>query len=363
MSTENSDSEDDDQGHATGLPENLELQRTRMVVGKEINYHVNTVTSAMAYMSVGVDNSWNHDKWAERFDIKMTHVGEEHVEFELINVDPAIVNSLRRILIAEVPSVAIENVFFIDYDCVIPEEVLSHRLGLVPLMIDPEQLSYRTEEGSADETNTVIFKLHVKCEQMSDGRLANEKVFSTDLRWLPSGSEYPAETATTFASPQPAELQAQPAPGDAILLAKLRKGQYIELEAHAVKGVGGDHAKFSPVATAWHRLYPEVVVLKPVPKDVATELADHIPQIFSVRSKAGSKGHLKVKSIRQNEFYEAKVRDTANAKKFQDYIQLRKRKEHHIFTIESSGSIPAPRLFQHALALLRDKCENLKAML
>lgn len=34
--------------------------------------------------------------------------------------------------------------------------------------------------------------------------------------------------------------------------------QEIELEAHAVKGVGKTHAKWSPVATAWYRMLPEV---------------------------------------------------------------------------------------------------------
>ena len=32
-----------------------------------------------------------------------------------------------------------------------------------------------------------------------------------------------------------------------IVLAKLRPGQAVEMEMHAVKGVGKDHAKFSPV--------------------------------------------------------------------------------------------------------------------
>lgn len=34
--------------------------------------------------------------------------------------------------------------------------------------------------------------------------------------------------------------------------------QSIELEAHAVKGMGKTHAKWSPVATAWYRMLPEV---------------------------------------------------------------------------------------------------------
>jgi len=40
--------------------------------------------------------------------------------------------------------------------------------------------------------------------------------------------------------------------------------QCIQLEAHAVKGTGREHTKWSPVATAWYRLQPEVVLLQPV---------------------------------------------------------------------------------------------------
>ena len=35
-------------------------------------------------------------------------------------------------------------------------------------------------------------------------------------------------------------------------------GQRIALEAHARKGVGKDHTKFSPVATASYRLLPGI---------------------------------------------------------------------------------------------------------
>lgn len=45
--------------------------------------------------------------------------------------------------------------------------------------------------------------------------------------------------------------------------------QCIQLEAHAIKGVGREHAKWSPVATAWYRLQPEVVLLQPVTGEAA----------------------------------------------------------------------------------------------
>lgn len=41
------------------------------------------------------------------------------MEFDMIGVDPAIANALRRILIAEVPTVAIEHVFMINNTSII----------------------------------------------------------------------------------------------------------------------------------------------------------------------------------------------------------------------------------------------------
>ena len=123
-------------------------------------------------MSVGYDNAWNFAKWSGDFDIKVTRSETDLLEFEMIGVDPAIVNALRRILIAEVPTVAIEHVFVIDNTSEMAEEVLSHRLGLVPLNVDAEQLKARskgeTESGSdkPSEANTVVFKLCVDCKKV-----------------------------------------------------------------------------------------------------------------------------------------------------------------------------------------------------
>jgi DNA-directed RNA polymerase I and III subunit RPAC1 len=62
-------------------------------------------------------------------------------------------------------------------------------------------------------------------------------VYSGQLQWLPQGSELPDETRTVFSDSQEAVLPdgAGVVESD-ILLAKMRPGQCIELEAHAVKG-------------------------------------------------------------------------------------------------------------------------------
>ena len=60
--------------------------------------------------------------------------------FELIGVDAPIANALRRILLSEVPSVAIETVYVHNNTSIVQDEVLSHRMGLVPILVDPRRL-------------------------------------------------------------------------------------------------------------------------------------------------------------------------------------------------------------------------------
>jgi DNA-directed RNA polymerase alpha subunit len=57
-----------------------------------------------------------------------------------------VVNALRRIMTSEAPTMAIESVFVVNNTSVIQDEVLSHRLGLVPLKVDPRYFQYKVWE-------------------------------------------------------------------------------------------------------------------------------------------------------------------------------------------------------------------------
>ncbi len=63
-----------------------------------------TYTSANQYMALGVDNSWDLEQFKENFKIIVNRVEDDAIEFDMIGVDPAIANALRRILISEVPT-------------------------------------------------------------------------------------------------------------------------------------------------------------------------------------------------------------------------------------------------------------------
>jgi DNA-directed RNA polymerase I and III subunit RPAC1 len=63
--------------------------------------------------------------------------------FEVVGIDAPLANALRRIIIAEVPTVAIEDVFFENNTSIIQDEVLAHRLGLIPINADPRLFAFK----------------------------------------------------------------------------------------------------------------------------------------------------------------------------------------------------------------------------
>jgi len=55
------------------------------------------------------------------------------MRFILDNCDISLANALRRIMIAEVPTIAIHMVDVYENTSVLPDEYIVHRLGLLPL--------------------------------------------------------------------------------------------------------------------------------------------------------------------------------------------------------------------------------------
>ena len=78
-------------------------------------------------------------------------------QLDLVGVDASIANALRRILIAEVPALAIEHVYVWNNTSVIVDEVLAHRVGLVPLNVDPAAIDARDRQSPAHSSLLFFF--------------------------------------------------------------------------------------------------------------------------------------------------------------------------------------------------------------
>ena len=110
------------------------------------------------------DDSWSKKQFEKNFKIDMIKMSHDELEFDMVGVDASIANAFRRILLSEVPTMAIEKVFIYNNTSIIQDEVLAHRLGLIPIKADPRLFEYRQEgdnEGTAGDT--LEFQLKVRC--------------------------------------------------------------------------------------------------------------------------------------------------------------------------------------------------------
>jgi hypothetical protein len=86
--------------------------------------------------------------------------------------------------LTQVPTVAIEKVFFKDNTSVMQEEVMAHRFGLVPLAVDPEMMDMRGDSDAHTTRDTLVFRLDVTA---NDVGVTN--VLSGSLVWQPHGDQ------------------------------------------------------------------------------------------------------------------------------------------------------------------------------
>lgn len=145
----------------------------------------------------------------ENSDIEILKLDDEEIIFDLVGVEPPLANALRRIMIAEIPTMAIEKVNMWQNTSIIPDENLAHRMGLIPIKADPRLFSFHEknqnlgedEEEQYTEEDSLRFKLHVKCTKKDPNApmiinnthdenkfYNNPNVFSGQLKWVPVGN-------------------------------------------------------------------------------------------------------------------------------------------------------------------------------
>ncbi|CAI4224792.1 unnamed protein product [Auanema sp. JU1783] len=305
-------------------------------------------------------------------NIKIEIINEKRdgmdLEFDLMRVEAPIANALRRILIAEVPTMAFEKIYLYQNTSVIQDEVLCHRIGLLPLKIDPRLFEMPLEkviginekgvdcdeEPEPDPSKNLVFKFHVLCKRNKNApSTATEPVqlyhsssaYSKSFEWKPCG-----EQASLFESDPPRMVH------DNILVAKLRPGQEIEASCHVVKGIGRDHAKFSPVATASYRLLPTIRFLK----DFEDKDAERVRESFAAGVveivNKGGKNVAVVKDARSDTC----SRNIFRHEDLAPHVILGRKKNHFIFSVESTGALKSHELVTEACKVMENKCRSLK---
>ncbi len=78
--------------------------------------------------------------------IRILELSNYVIKFELLNTDLSVANSLRRIIIAEIPTMAIDLVEVKENTSALHDEFIAHRLGLIPLLsINADKFKFSEE--------------------------------------------------------------------------------------------------------------------------------------------------------------------------------------------------------------------------
>ena len=136
-------------------------------------------------------------------------------------------NSLRRLAISEVPTLAIDDVVMLENSSVMHDEAVAHRLGLIPLRTDPGR-----------------FVMPHECDCKSTLGCSKCRV----LLVLDSEASDKTKVVTSGELVSEDEL-VKPVSKD-IPIIVLAPNQKLKFEAYARLGTGKDHAKWQPTSAA-----------------------------------------------------------------------------------------------------------------
>jgi len=365
-----------------GTPSNPNADRLLQIVG--VNEETVTDVSSKDYPGHWPyeDHSWNKEKFKEAFEVRFYKNELLDASFSLIGIDASIANALRRILIAEIPTLAVEYVYVYNNTSIIQDEVLAARLGLIPLKggkdglrnflqwyPKPAEGTVHGEEKATDH-NTIRFDLNIEClrnENAPKGELDprklyhNAHVYAKDMKFNPWGQQEKHFSGDDVLGPTNPD----------ILIAKLRPGQCIDVRMHAIKGIGSDHAKFSPVATASYRLLPTITITEPILGKDAEKFSKCFPQgVIEIETvteadvaKVGSgyEGHAgEKKAVVKDAMKDTVSRECLRHKEFEGKVKLGRVRDHFIFSVESVGQWDSDEMFVEAIKVLKTKCQVLK---
>jgi len=240
---------------------------------------------------------------------------------KLEDIDLYFINSLRRVMIAELPKLAIDDVIIYDNTSPLFDEIIAHRLGLIPIPTDLKLLTFRSEckcEGKGCPNCTVRYTLSKEGESV---------VYSGDLQ-----PEQPSFAITDTRIP----------------IVELAKDQRVIFEVEAVLGRGKDHAKWQGVIAPRYQMDTTITFDKKRINDVKAFVEELPKDLVEIKAdKLVLKDDAQLPTLQA---HLEKIKD--------DYITIIKDPTKLIFRFETDGSMSAKDALVESVDILTKKYEE-----
>ena len=248
------------------------------------------------------------------------------IKFRLSDSSPAFANAIRRLLF-EIPTMAIDEIIVIENSTPLYDEVLAHRLGLIPLT---------TPEG--------IYNLQEECVCSGHGCSQCE----TSLTLEKEGEELGAIETLYSRELQSEDPDVKPVL-DNIPILRFTQGQKVIIQAIARLGKAVKHAKFQCALSSYK--YEPVIKIDEKKSELCESLVDVCPPKIlkfennSLKVTDSKKCTLCMQCVELSPEPGA-VEVTTTGKDF-------------LFTLTSFGQIPPEKLLLQSLELLKGKSQEM----
>jgi DNA-directed RNA polymerase subunit D len=259
-------------------------------------------------------------------EVRILEKRGNRTRFILRDASVPFASALRRIALSEVPSMAIDDVFFYENTSILNDEYIAHRLGYIPLLTDLDSYVLPEECSCNREMGCNKCRAMVTLEAESDG--TNIVVYSGDLKFE--------------------DKNIVPV-SDRIPIIKLSGGQRVKLEAHAKLGRGKQYSKWQPVAVSAYKHMPVI--------NISRKLCNACRRCVEVC-------HRKVFDLEDGK---VAIRDLLNCTLCGECVKVcepaaltvKVDETAFIFTMESSGCLPVERVISEAMKILKAKAGEL----
>lgn len=238
------------------------------------------------------------------------------IVFLIKDSDFPTVNTLRRLIINEVPTLAIEDVTFQKNSSALYDEFIAHRLGLIVL-----------------KTDLKSYTMPNKCKCKGKGCAHCQLWFS--LKAQGPKTVYAEELVSKDPKVKPVFPKTP--------IVKLLKKQVLEFEAIAVLGIGKDHMKFSP-GLAFYQSYPIIKIGNVKSPDAISAICP--TKVFEVKNNKLAVFDEK-KCVLCNACCDASSE-----------VKVDGSKKDFIFTVESFGQLTPNEIVMKAFDVFDDKLDD-----
>lgn len=168
-------------------------------------------------------------------DIEVLEKSEHKLVFVVQNISIEMANAIRRIIMSEILVMAVDEVIVLKNDSPLYDEIISHRLGMIPLTTDLE--TYKLpQECQCEGYGCALCQVSLTCEVTNTTNMPLE-VYSGDLK-----------------SNDPKIVPVNPN----IPIVRIDKNNQLIIEAYAILGKAKDHVKWQAVSNIFYRFYPEI---------------------------------------------------------------------------------------------------------